>query len=237
MQSAGCWVRVPGTASGLLGILGVGAKDFTELRAWQLARRLKVEVDRAILAKPAARAQRRFHEQLSDAVCSAPRNLAEGFRRCYPPRVRTLLADCQSESQGNPESHPRREGPVHHRRSRVRPPWQLSNEAVASTTALLKYLTRRKGSLAERHTRTSTQHPAQPARTLHRTRTHSAPAPRTQHRTLHPAPCTLHSSPSITRYIADRPLGGERWRGTVPFARSLPCRGRPAGRRSRGSSA
>jgi four helix bundle protein len=54
-----------------------------ELRAWQLARQLKVEVDEAILAKPEAQADRRFYDQLSDAVRSAPRNLAEGFGRYH----------------------------------------------------------------------------------------------------------------------------------------------------------
>jgi four helix bundle protein len=56
----------------------VGAKRFTELQAWQLARQLKVEVGEAILAKPEAQA-----DQLSDAVRSAPRNLAEGFGRYH----------------------------------------------------------------------------------------------------------------------------------------------------------
>jgi 23S rRNA-intervening sequence protein len=76
--SAGCWVR-----HALCQLPCVGAKRFTELRAWQLARQLKVEVDEAILAKPEAQADRRFYDQLSDAVRSAPRNLAEGFGRYH----------------------------------------------------------------------------------------------------------------------------------------------------------
>jgi hypothetical protein len=56
----------------------MGAKQFTQLRAWQLARQLKVEVDEAILAKPEAQTDRRFCDQLPDAVRSAPRNLAPG---------------------------------------------------------------------------------------------------------------------------------------------------------------
>ena len=119
----------------------MGARDFTELRAWQLARRLKVEVDRAVLAKPGALAQRKFHEQLSDAVRSAPRNLAEGFRR-YSHRqfahftriARASLKETQNHILDARDQSIIDEG-------EFKQLWKLSDEAVAAATALLKYLT------------------------------------------------------------------------------------------------
>ena len=128
MPGAECWVlgavlgavcRVPGAGMPLAVAWCMGAKHFTELRAWQLARQLKVEVDRAILAKAAALADRKFCEQLSDAVRLAPRNLAEGFGR-FGHREQSLIDEAEFDRL-----------------------WKLSDEALASTTALLKYLTRR----------------------------------------------------------------------------------------------
>ena len=55
-----------------------GWKDFREIAAWQYARELKVRVD-ALLERPAIRARFRLHDQLSDAIRSAPANIAEGF--------------------------------------------------------------------------------------------------------------------------------------------------------------
>jgi hypothetical protein len=80
----------------------MGAKDFTELRAWQLARQLKVEVDREILAMPIARANRRFHDQLYDAVRSAPRNLAEGFGRFNHREFAYFTRIARSSSPASP---------------------------------------------------------------------------------------------------------------------------------------
>jgi len=119
----------------------VGARDFTELRAWQLARRLKVEVDRAVLAKPGALAQRKFHEQLSDAVRSAPRNLAEGLGG-YSHRefahftriARASLKETQNHILDARDQSIIDEG-------EFKQLWKLSDEAVAAATALLKYLT------------------------------------------------------------------------------------------------
>ena len=119
----------------------MGARDFTELRAWLLARRLKVEVDRAVLAKPGALAQRKFHEQLWDAVGSVPRNLAEGFGR-YSHRefahftriARASLKETQNHILDARDQSIIDEG-------EFKQLWKRSDEAVAAATALLKYLT------------------------------------------------------------------------------------------------
>jgi four helix bundle protein len=118
----------------------MGAKHFTEPRAWQLARQLKLEVDRVILAKPAARLHCKFHEQLSDAVRSAPRNLAEGFGRFshrefahFTRIARASLKETQNHVLDARDQSIIGEEEFTH-------VWQLSDDARPSTTALLTYL-------------------------------------------------------------------------------------------------
>jgi four helix bundle protein len=55
-----------------------GWKDFREIAAWRYARDLKIRVD-VFLERPTVRRKYRLHQQLSDAVRSAPSNIAEGF--------------------------------------------------------------------------------------------------------------------------------------------------------------
>jgi four helix bundle protein len=123
----------------------MGATRFTELRAWQLARQLKIEVDHTILANPEARADRKFFEQLSDAVRSGPRNLAEGFGRFGPREfahftniARSSLQEVQNHLLDASDRHFTTE--AEHRQL-----WALSEQALACTTALLTSLNGRKG--------------------------------------------------------------------------------------------
>lgn len=55
-----------------------GWKDFREIAAWRYAHDLKVRVDE-YLERPNVKRRYRLHDQLSDAVRSAPANIAEGF--------------------------------------------------------------------------------------------------------------------------------------------------------------
>ncbi len=55
-----------------------GFRDVREIAAWQLAHQLNLRVDLFLLS-PDFRRHYRFSEQLSDAVRSGPRNIAEGF--------------------------------------------------------------------------------------------------------------------------------------------------------------
>jgi len=57
-----------------------GFRDFREIAAWQLAHQLKLRVDLFLLS-PQFKYHYRFCDQLSDAVRSGPRNIAEGFAR------------------------------------------------------------------------------------------------------------------------------------------------------------
>ena len=118
----------------------MGVRRFTDLRAWQLARQLKIEVDRVVLAKPEVQGDRKFFEQLSDAVRSAPRNLAEGFGRFgrkefahFTSIARSSLQEVQNHLLDASDRGFTTE-------SEHRKLWALSEEAVACTTALLKSL-------------------------------------------------------------------------------------------------
>ncbi len=58
----------------------MGAKDFTELFAWQRADELKSFIYE-LARRPDVRGDRRFCEDAIDAARSATRNIAEGFGR------------------------------------------------------------------------------------------------------------------------------------------------------------
>jgi len=70
--------------------------SFEELRAWQLAAELR---DRfvAIAATPVFRQDFRFRNQLTDAACSAPRLIAEGFGRFGHKEFRRYLTMARAE--------------------------------------------------------------------------------------------------------------------------------------------
>ena len=59
-----------------------GFKKCQEIVAWQLSHALKVRVDE-FMARPAFKRKYKFVDQLSDAVRSAPRNIAEGHMRGF----------------------------------------------------------------------------------------------------------------------------------------------------------
>ena len=59
-----------------------GFKRFEEIFAWQLSHQLKQRVDE-FLSRPDFKRKFKFADQLSDAVRSAPRNIAEGHMRGF----------------------------------------------------------------------------------------------------------------------------------------------------------
>ena len=59
-----------------------GFNKFQEIVAWQLANELKVRVDQFV-RRPEFSRKFKFVDQLSDAVRSAPRNIAEGHMRGF----------------------------------------------------------------------------------------------------------------------------------------------------------
>jgi hypothetical protein len=60
--------------------VGVGAKTFEELRAWQLAAALSDQIV-AVCAMPVLQGDLTFRDQLREAAEAAPRVIAEGFGR------------------------------------------------------------------------------------------------------------------------------------------------------------
>jgi four helix bundle protein len=58
----------------------MGARDFTELDAWKLAKELQLAV-LPLLNRPGVVQNFKLRSQLDDAVSSAPRNIAEGYTR------------------------------------------------------------------------------------------------------------------------------------------------------------
>jgi len=59
-----------------------GFKKFEEIIAWQLAHQLKLDVDE-LLSRSEFKRKFKLVDQLSDAVRSAPRNIAEGHMRGF----------------------------------------------------------------------------------------------------------------------------------------------------------
>jgi len=59
-----------------------GFKKFEEIIAWQLSTQLKIQVDE-FLNRPDFKRKFKLVDQLSDAVRSAPRNIAEGHMRGF----------------------------------------------------------------------------------------------------------------------------------------------------------
>jgi four helix bundle protein len=53
----------------------------------------------AYCLKPVIRRDTRFHDQLSDAAASAPRNLAEGFGRVYHPEFARFAIIAKASEQ------------------------------------------------------------------------------------------------------------------------------------------
>jgi len=88
-----------------------GARHFTELVCWQLARELKLDVYR-IARRPVVNGDVRFCSDLRDAAASAPRNIAEGFgRRTHAEFARFLdvarasLMECQNHLEDAVDRH------------------------------------------------------------------------------------------------------------------------------------
>lgn len=80
-----------------------GAKHFTELVAWQLARELRRAVY-ALLKRPAVRGDFDFISQLRGSARGPARNIAEGFGR-FRPRDFSRFLQIASASLDETENH------------------------------------------------------------------------------------------------------------------------------------
>ena len=75
-----------------------GIWRFEDLGAWQRAMELQTIVDR-YCERASIRHDRRFHEQLSDAAASGPRNIAEGFGRYHHPEFARFARIAKSSEE------------------------------------------------------------------------------------------------------------------------------------------
>ena len=75
-----------------------GIWRFEDLVAWQLAMQLQTKVDR-LCERPSIKSDLKFHSQLSDAACSGPRNIAEGFGRHFHPEFARFARIAKASEQ------------------------------------------------------------------------------------------------------------------------------------------
>jgi four helix bundle protein len=79
-------------------------KKFTDIVAWQLAHEVKQRVD-VFLERPDFRRKFKFYDQLSDAVRSAPRNIAEGHLRGFKHKEFAQFLRVAKGSEGEVLNH------------------------------------------------------------------------------------------------------------------------------------
>lgn len=117
----------------------VGVRHFTELRAWQLANRLRIEVCRFAGVPPAVY-DRRFCDDIRASSASVCANISEGFGRYTHAEfahfvviargslaeTQDHLLDAQDRRYLNPETFAQM--------------WRLSVDAMRSVSGLLTYL-------------------------------------------------------------------------------------------------
>lgn len=137
VHGAPCTVQ--GAARLLLDDRGMGVSQFTELRCWQQSTELKRRLYAVCAREPACK-DRDFCSQAKRAAASAPRNISEGFAR-YNHRefhqflriargslgeIQDAIIDARDRGYLHPSEHDEL--------------WELSRQAIGSTTGLMKYL-------------------------------------------------------------------------------------------------
>jgi four helix bundle protein len=129
------------TADGLHNVqFMAGFRKFEEIAAWQLSRQLKLHVDE-LIAQPAFRRKFKFTDQLSDAVRSAPRNIAEGHMRGFKHKEFAQFLRIARGSLGEVLNHLI---DAHDQRlitdDDLYTTERLAKRAIKATTALIRYL-------------------------------------------------------------------------------------------------
>jgi four helix bundle protein len=117
----------------------MGWKRFTEIEAWQLSMDLHKQV-MAVLDRPPAAGDRGFCAEVRSALASAPRNIAEGFGRYGHKEFANYVNIARAsvlETQTNLRLALDRKFLSAEEFERL---WRLSEQTLAATTGLLKYL-------------------------------------------------------------------------------------------------
>lgn len=119
--------------------IGVAAKHFTELIAWQLANELREGVIALTSTSPIKR-DFKFRDQILDSADSACANTAEGFGRFRPAEFARFLGIAKGSLQETQDRllSARKRGYVSDREFAVL--WRLSIRAITANSALQQYL-------------------------------------------------------------------------------------------------
>jgi len=116
-----------------------GVRTFEELIAWQSSVELRDEIFKLTASGPASR-NFDFRDQIRDSASSAPRNIAEGFRR-FNPKEFANFANIAKGSLGETQNHLKHGLTERYLTQedfdRV---WPMACRAAAITTNLFKYL-------------------------------------------------------------------------------------------------
>jgi four helix bundle protein len=117
----------------------MGAKDFTELAAWQLAHELRTLVV-AITDRSPARNDFKFCNQMTGAARSATNNIAEGFgrfrHRDFAHFLRLAVASLNEVRDDLIYGHGRR----YVTDDELKAGTSLAKRAIGATTRLIRYL-------------------------------------------------------------------------------------------------
>jgi four helix bundle protein len=119
----------------------VGVKHFTDLRAWQLANRLKIEIY-AVTSVPPAVKDFKFCDDLKSAVASVCSNTSEGFGRYSHKEFAHFVVIARgslSETQNHLMDAVDRK---YIDATKFAELWALSLDTMAALTGLLTYLQR-----------------------------------------------------------------------------------------------
>lgn len=117
-----------------------GFKKFEEIIAWQLANQLKMRVD-VFMARPDFKRKIKFVDQLSDAVRSAPRNIAEGHMRGFKHREFAQFLRIARGSEGEVLNHLRDAHEQHLiSEDELVMSERLAKRAIKAATGLIRYL-------------------------------------------------------------------------------------------------
>jgi four helix bundle protein len=120
----------------------MGWRRFTEIEAWGSQSSCTMSFS-AILDRPQAAHDRRFCEDARNALASPARNIAEGFGRYGHREFANFVNIARAshlETQTNLILARDRRFMTPDEFERI---WAISDEAIAATTGLLKYLRRR----------------------------------------------------------------------------------------------
>ena len=117
-----------------------GFKKFEEIIAWQLSTQLKLRLDE-FLNRPDFKRKFEFVDQLSDAVRSAPRNIAEGHMRGFKHKEFLFFLRIARGSLGEVLNHLL---DAHQQRfitdGELFSTERLAKRAIKATTSLMRYL-------------------------------------------------------------------------------------------------